>query len=351
LSGKNIVHLNLHLTSTKKNWTKRKGCIMEKALRRIQPKAVELVATAERVKRHVENDKSDNTRLAYKIHFEDFKRYCTAREFDSLPAVPGVVAMYLADQNELGKSISTLKARLAAISVEHKANGIELSRNPARDELVRRTLRGIQRERGSAQRKKKPLLSDDIKKMIDSLDDGLMGLRDRAIILLGFSGAFRRSELAALEVGDVEFVKAGVLVTVRRSKTDQTGQGHKRGIPYGSNLPTCSVRTLKDWIESAKIESGPLFRSFKKGGIVQDEKLSGQEIARIVIRTAKKAGLPVESLGGHSLRAGFATQAAANKARLGRIMDQGNWRSVSVVKNYIRHASVFRNNAASALEL
>lgn len=324
---------------------------MEKALRRIQPKAVELVATAERVKRHVENDKSDNTRLAYKIHFEDFKRYCAAREFDSLPAVPGVVAMYLADQSELGKSISTLKARLAAISVEHKANGVDLSHNPARDELVRRTLRGIQRERGSAQRKKKPLLSDDIKKMIDSLDDELMGLRDRAIILLGFAGAFRRSELAALEVRDIEFVKAGVLVTVRRSKTDQKGEGHKRGIPYGSNLSTCPVRTLKDWIESAKIDSGPLFRSFKKGGILQSEKLSGQEIERIVVRAAKKAGLPTENLGGHSLRSGFATQAAMNKARLERIMDQGNWRSVSVVKGYIRDGNLFRDNPAAVLEL
>jgi integrase len=111
------------------------------------------------------------------------------------------------------------------------------------------------------------------------------------------------------------------LVTVRRSKTDQKSEGHKRGIPYGSNLSTCLVRTLKDWIESVKMDGGPLFRSFKKGGIVQDEKLSGQEIARIVVKTTKKAGLSVESLGGHSLRAGFATQAAANKARLERIMD------------------------------
>jgi integrase len=316
-------------------------------------KALALAENLERVKRHLENAKSESTKRVYKIHWADFKMFCDEHGLMAMPAEPETLALYISDQIAGGKSISTVDARLAAISVAHNTAGFENLQNPVYSELVKQTFQGIKREKGVAPKKKKPLMSDDIKRMVDALDSTrLIDLRDKAILLIGFSGAFRRSEIAGLKINDVEFSKAGMTVTLRRSKIDQKGHGHKRGIPYGSHVEFCPVRILKDWIEAAGIKSGYLFRSVKKGcTTVQGQRLDGRDVERIVRKVAKRVGFDTDDLGGHSLRSGFATQAATNRARLEKIMDHGGWKTVAIVKGYIRDGNLFRDNAAAVLEL
>jgi integrase len=189
--------------------------------------------------------------------------------------------------------------------------------------------------------------------MVDVADAGAIGLRDRALILLGFAGAFRRSELVGLTVDDCAFGKDGLTVTLRRSKTDQAGAGRKIGIPYGSNPETCPVRTMQAWIEQAAlsavgpgVSTGPLFRSINRHGQVQPGGLSGIDVARVVKKLAQRAGLDAAKYAGHSLRAGHATSAAIAGASERSIMNQTGHRSVQMVRRYIRDGSLFRENSA-----
>ncbi len=187
--------------------------------------------------------------------------------------------------------------------------------------------------------------------MVDVADPGLIGARDRALILLGFAGAFRRSELVGLDVEDCAFGKDGLTVTLRRSKTDQDGAGRKIGIPYGSNPETCPVRTVQAWLEEAGSDAGPLFRSINRHGQVRTGRLSGIDVARIVKKLAVRAGLDPAKYAGHSLRAGHATSAAIAGASERSIMRQTGHRSVQMVRRYIRDGSLFRENSAGKLGL
>jgi integrase len=218
-------------------------------------------------------------------------------------------------------------------------------------------MKGIRRTKGTAPTQKAAALIDDIRAMVDATDAGLIGLRDRALILLGFAGAFRRSELVGLDVDDCAFSKDGLTVNLRRSKTDQAGAGRKVGIPYGSNPSTCPVRNLNEWIERAGIMSGegeprgPLFRSINRHGQVQPGGLSGIDVARVVKKLATRAGLDAAKYAGHSLRAGHATSAAIAGASERSIMNQTGHRSVQMVRRYIRDGSLFRENSAGKLGL
>jgi integrase len=194
-------------------------------------------------------------------------------------------------------------------------------------------------------------LIDDIRRMVDAAGAGLIGVRDRALILLGFAGAFRRSELVALDLADCSFGKDGLTVALRRSKTDQEGQGRKVGIPYGSNPGTCPVRNMQEWIQQAGISSGPVFRSINRHGQVQPAGLAGIDVARIVKKLAVKAGLDAAKFAGHSLRAGHATAAAIAGASERSIMNQTGHRSVQMVRRYIRDGSLWRENSAGRLGL
>jgi integrase len=216
---------------------------------------------------------------------------------------------------------------------------------------VRNTLKGIRRTLGTAPAQKAPALIDDIRAMVEAADAGLIGLRDRALILLGFAGAFRRSELVGLDLADCSFGKDGLTVQLRRSKTDQEGQGRKVGIPYGSNPDTCPVRNVQDWITEAGISSGPLFRSINRHGQVQPAGLAGIDVARVVKKLARRAGLNAASYAGHSLRAGHATAAAISGASERSIMAQTGHRSVQTVRRYIRDGSLWRENSAGKLGL
>jgi integrase len=237
-----------------------------------------------------------------------------------------------------------IQRRLNAIAEAHKAMGLE---SPTSAGMVRNTLKGI----GTATAPKAPTLTDDIRAMVDATDAGLIGARDRALVLLGFAGAFRRSELVCLDIEDCSFGKDGLTVMLRRSKTDQDGAGRKIGIPYGSNPETCPVRTIQAWIEQAVLSDGALFRSINRHGQVQAGGLSGMDVARVVKKLAERAGLDPAKYAGHSLRAGHATSAAIAGASERSIMKQTGHRSVQMVRRYIRDGSLFRENSAGKLGL
>jgi integrase len=217
--------------------------------------------------------------------------------------------------------------------------------------MVRNTIKGIRRTMGTAAVQKAAALTDDIRAMVSMTDAGLIGVRDRAMILLGFAGAFRRSELVGLNIEDCEFGKDGLTITLRRSKTDQDGVGRKIGIPYGSNPETCPVRTVQAWMDESGIAVGPLFRSITRYGKLRPGRLSGIAVARVVKKLAERAGLDAARYAGHSLRAGHATTAAIGGASERSIMKQTGHRSVQMVRRYIRDGSLFRENSAGKLGL
>jgi integrase len=244
--------------------------------------------------------------------------------------------------------VGSIQRRLNAIAEAHKAAGLE---SPTASGMVKNTLKGIKRTMGTAAVQKAPALTDDIRAMVEVADQGLIGLRDRALILLGFAGAFRRSEVVSLDVADLDFGRDGLTVTLRRSKTDTEGHGRKIGVPYGSNPETCPVRVMQLWLETASIASGPVFRSINRHGHVQARRLSPADVARIVKKLAESAGLDAAKYAGHSLRAGHATSAANAGASERSIMNQTGHRSVQMVRRYIRDGSLFRENSAGKLGL
>ncbi|MGO4884679.1 MAG: site-specific integrase [Bryobacteraceae bacterium] len=213
------------------------------------------------------------------------------------------------------------------------------------------TMTGRRRTKGTAPVQKAAALTAEIRTMVEATDAGLIGIRDRALILLGFAGAFRRSELVGLNVDDCAFGNDGLTVTLRRSKTDQIGAGRKVGIPYGSNPETCPVRTMQAWMEQAGVSGGPVFRSINRHGQVGPGRLSGIDVARVVKKLAQRAGLDSAKYAGHSLRAGHATTAAIGGASERSIMNQTGHRSVQMVRRYIRDGNLFRENSAGKLGL
>jgi site-specific recombinase XerD len=293
---------------------------------------------------YLAREKADATRRAYRADMRVFTSWCEARGLAALPARPETVAVFLGSQAKDGAKAATLARRVAAIRDAHRAEGLE---SPADAEQVKATLRGIRRTIGTAQSKKAPATAERVIAMAAQSPDTLRGLRDRALLLIGFAGAFRRSELAALAVADLEEVPEGLRVTLRRSKTDQEGAGRVVPIPRGS--VACPVAAVRVWLQAAGISEGPVFRSLGKGGRVQPDSLSTRSIGLIVQRYAKLVGLNPDDFGGHSLRAGFLTSAAARGANLFRLMDQSGHRSVETVRGYVRRAEEFKDHAGAGL--
>ncbi len=291
--------------------------------------------------------KAKNTLEAYRKDWQDFYMFCTFSDLEALPASPETVMAYLVAQAEDHK-VSTLERRIASISQAHQAVGYA---TPTSDIQVRVLMQGIRRSKGTAQTGKAPAVTSDIKAMVTSLQDNLLGIRDRALLLVGFAGGFRRSELVALDVEDLEFKREGLVVTIRKSKTDQEGNGRKVGIPYGSNCETCPVRSLQLWLEEGTIIEGPVFRSVNRHGHVQTGRLSDKAVALVVKRCADAAGLDGSKYSGHSLRAGMATSAAMNGASERQIMKQTGHRSEAMVRRYIREGSLFNDNVSGNLGL
>jgi integrase len=266
-----------------------------------------------------------------------------------LPAVPETVALYLTDRAATLKT-SSLARRLTTINRAHQAAGFA---SPAtmQNAVVSEVWKGIKRTKGTAQRGKKPFLTPDLQRIIAELPDDLRGKRDRALLLVGFAGGFRRSELAGLRVEDLERTADGLIVRLGRSKTDQEGQGRPVGLPYGCDPQTCPVRALNAWMEQGGIKAGPLFRAISRLGRVSGDALHPDSVGYLVKRAAGRAGLEPGEYAGHSLRAGLATQAAMNGASELAIMKQTGHRSLATVRKYIREGSLFRDNAATKLGL
>ena len=318
----------------------------------VSPKAAKHHATrleeiGTEASRYLEQSKASNTRRAYRADWADFSEWCEKYRRSPLPASPDTVAYYLADRSQELKT-STLQRRLATIAEAHRAAGLE---SPTKSAQVKLVWAGIRREKGTAQAHKKPTLTKHIRAMVEHLPDNLLGVRDRALILLGFAGAMRRSELVGLDVTDVALSDEGLVVMIRKSKTDQSGSGRKIGIPFGSNEETCPVRAVLAWIEEAEIEEGPLFRAVNKHGHVSDSRLSDRAVVNVVKRSLRAAGKSARGYAAHSLRAGLITQAAMSGVSERAIQDQSGHKSLTVMRRYIRDGSLFRENAAAKVGL
>jgi|ERR1039458_953143 integrase len=302
---------------------------------------------SEQVRAYIRASKAESTLRGYQGDWRAFCAWCEGHGVCPLPAAPEAVAAHIAECAGHLKP-GSIQRRLNAIAEAHKAAGLD---SPTHTGIVRNTMKGIRRTKGTAPAQKAAALTDDIRAMVDASDDGLIGARDRALVLLGFAGAFRRSELVALDAADCAFGKDGLTVTIRRSKTDQAGAGRKIGIPYGANPETCPVRNLQSLKDENGITTGPLFRSINRHGRMQAGRLSGIDVARIVKKLADRAGLDAAKYAGHSLRAGHATSAAIAGASERSIMKQTGHRSVQMVRRYIRDGSLFRENSAGKLGL
>ena len=311
------------------------------------PHADSLAVATRQAHKFISQAKARNTVRAYRSDWSHFETWCHQHGVASLPADVETVASYLSDLAATSR-VSTLQRRVAAISVAHKMAG---HGSPTSSAAVRALLAGIRRSLGTKPGAKKPALTDDIRAMLDCLPDSLLGARDRALLLLGFAGAFRRSELVGLDVQDLEFTDDGLVITLRRSKTDQEGETRKVGIPFGSGPTTCPVRALRSWLDQTAINEGPVFRSVTRHGKLQPGRLTAQSVALVIKRYAQLIGKDPAVFAGHSLRAGHATQAAANGASERSIMNQTGHKSLKMVRRYIREGSLFRENAAARLGL
>jgi site-specific recombinase XerD len=306
-----------------------------------------LADIADRASEFVQHSKAKNTIRAYRADWCHFEGWCSAHGQSSLPASPATVALYVTDLSSTHKT-ATITRRISAISQAHQIAGLE---TPTKSSQVRLVLAGIRRSKGTAQTAKTPVLVDDLRRMLAGLPENLLGVRDRVLLLIGFCGAFRRSELVALDVGNVAVTRDGLVVTIRRSKTDQEGEGRKIGIPYASHVETCAVRSLQDWLEKSGITEGPLFRPVDRFGKMASIRLSAAAVGEIVKRYAAAVGLNALEFAGHSLRSGLATSAAMAGASERSIMKQTGHRSVNTVRRYIRDGSLFRENAVAVVGL
>jgi site-specific recombinase XerD len=289
------------------------------------------------------------TLRAYQHDWQEFRTWCEQNHLVPLPATPQTVILYSADLvKNRGKRLNTLARRLAAVSQIHQQAGFE---SPVRTWPVKQFLRGLRRELGVAPVRKRPVLVEDLRRILAHLPDSTLGKRDRALLLLGFAGAFRRSELVALNAEDLTEMGGGLMVTLRRSKTDQEGQGRTVGIPLGNDQATCPVRALNQWRTVARIASGALFRVMNRHGQILEKRLSAEGVALVVKRYVARLDYDPAHFAGHSLRAGLATSAAAAGKSERAIMNQTGHRSLTTVRRYIREGDLFRENAADTIGL
>ena len=301
---------------------------------------------------NLQNSKANNTVRAYKSDFNDFELFCVQNGFKSLPSEPKIVSLYLTHLSTKDVKMSTLKRRLVSIGVIHKLKGHYLdTKHPS----IIENIMGIKRRKGSIQKGKKPLLINNLKMLINVIDEqkteGIKKLRDRSIILIGFSGGFRRNELVSLDYQDLDFVQEGLKINLRKSKTDQFGEGSIKALPYFKNSQYCPVVSLRNWLDVAKINSGALFRRFSKGSRLTEKRLTDQTVALLIKEYLQLAGIDNKNYSGHSLRSGFATSAAESGAEERSIMAMTGHKSTEMVRRYIKEANLFKNNALNKIKI
>ena len=308
-----------------------------------------LAELVEKAREYVANAKAPETLRGYRIDWADFTGWCQRHRCEPLPASPETVALYLTEEAQHHKP-ATLQRRISSISQAHAAAGFNDS--PTKSALVRSVWQGIRREKGVAKQGKTPTLVNDVVRMVGHLGkDKTIDVRDKALLLVGFAGALRRSELVALQFEDVAIGEQGATLIIRKSKTDQEQQGQKIAIPMGHQEETCPVKALEAWIAKAGIEKGPLFRSVDRHGNIGESVMDGKSVARIVKRAIQRTGKDPQGFAGHSLRAGLATSAAMAGKSMNAIMKQTRHRSEAMVRVYIREGSLFRDNAAEGIGL
>lgn len=288
---------------------------------------------------NLKSSKSKNTLRAYKADYKDFDIFCSKNNFQSMPADPKILSLYLTHLSKNSK-FSTLKRRLASISSIHRIKGHYID---IKHPIIIENLLGIKRNKGIKQTSKKPLLINEIKLIIDVINNSniklLRRIRDKALILLGFSGGFRRSELVNLEYEDLDFVSEGVKIFIKRSKTDQSGEGMTKALPYFPTATYCPVENLKTWLTQSNIENGKIFN------------ISDKSVAIIIKKYANLAGLDARKYAGHSLRSGFATSTAEKGAEERSIMAMTGHKSNQMVRRYIQEANLFKNNALNKIKI
>jgi site-specific recombinase XerD len=310
-----------------------------------------LVELAEDAKGYAEHAKADNTRRAYESDWRAFKEWCQAEGMVALPAPAEVVTLYITHLANEGLKTGTISRALAAIGQYHRFAG---KRAPNDDVMVTETMRGIRRQHGTLQDGKAPAVASDLCKMLDTCADNLAGTRDRAILSLGWGGAFRRSEVAALDIRDVTLTREGMVVLLRKSKTDQEGKGREVAIPRESDVTVCPILNFEAWMEGLEelnlhAPELPLFRRVDRWGHIGPHRITDKAIALVVKRAAEAAGLDPERFAGHSLRSGFATSAAMAGVEERHIMNQTGHKSLVVVRRYIRQGTLFKNHAGMGL--
>jgi site-specific recombinase XerD len=308
-------------------------------------RALELVEDSKRL---MQEAFAKETRRAYASQWRLFEGWARRSGHEVLPASPATVCLYLTARKKDGAKLATLEQALAAIAWAHKMAKFE---SPRGSSEVRLLMKGVARTLGRAQAQKAPILVPALRRMVAGLSGELAGLRDRALLLLGFACAFRRRELVALNVEDLSWDVEGMNVRVRRSKTDQEGEGEVLGVHFGEHPETCPVRAVRAWLEAAHLVEGPVFRPITKGGRVLKGRLSDRSVAEVVKRHAAAAGFDPKAFAGHSLRSGLATSAARAGAHERDIARQTRHRGTKVLRRYIRAASVFENNVTKGLGL
>ena len=301
---------------------------------------------------NLQSSKAANTIRAYKSDFRDFGLFCAQNGFKSLPSEPRIISLYLTYLSTKGAKMSTLKRRLVSIGVIHKLKGHYLdTKHPS----IIENIMGIKRRKGSIQKGKKPILINSLKAIINVIDEQdkeeIKKLRDRSIILIGFSGGFRRNEIVSLDYDDLDFVNEGLKIIIRRSKTDQFGEGSIKALPYFENTQYCPVVSLNKWINISKINSGSLFRRFSKGSKLTKKRLTDQTVALLIKEYLNLAGIDGKNYSGHSLRSGFATSAAESGAEERSIMAMTGHKSTQMVRRYIKEANLFKNNALNKIKI
>ena len=294
--------------------------------------------------KNLKNSKAHNTLRAYQADFNDFSSFCVKNGFSSLPTQPKIIALYITNLSKYSK-FSTLKRRIASISVIHKLKGHYLD---TKHPVIMENLYGIKRTLGSRQKSKKPILINDLKLIIKAIDEEKKQIkgkekdkfRNKALILIGFAGGFRRSELVDIEYEDIEFVAEGVKILIKRSKTDQSGEGAIKAIPYFDNKEFCPVLALKKYIDCEfKLKKSKVFN------------ISDKSVALMLKRYAVKAGLDGSRYAGHSLRSGFATTAAGFGVEERNIMAMTGHKTTQMVRRYIQEANLFKNNALNKIKI
>ena len=312
----------------------------------------DIKALQEETLKNLQSSKAINTVRAYKSDFKDFGLFCIQNGFKNLPSDPKIVSLYLTHLSTKEVKISTIKRRLVSIGVIHKIKGYYLD---TKHPIIVENLMGIKRRKGTVQKGKKPILINELKKILKAIDEqniqDIKKLRDKSIILIGFSGGFRRNEIVSLDYEDLDFVHEGLKITIKRSKTDQFGEGSIKALPYFEESVYCPVVILKRWLNISKISKGPIFRRFTKGSKLTNYRLTDQTVALLIKDYLNIAGIDSKNYSGHSLRSGFATSAAESGAEERSIMAMTGHKSTEMVRRYIKEANLFKNNALSKIKL